>query len=192
MRRSRKQPRQGPRKGKVQARRTLPSGLPRFLTAPDHLTMVLPINLPFVAATLSTLPVGLSQLNLVARWSNLTPYFANVKFHDVTFFPTQMPAASFAEMALLKRHLPFNPDTEDPGQSNPYSIASIALLPGYQRWNQGNGQLTPRTYKLGFSMRRATLAADQPFLFDLAYYASSMMTVSVFIRVSLTPMRFDL
>lgn len=164
--------------------------MPRQLTSPDKLDMVIPMTIPLVAATLSTLPIGATQLNLNARWSNITSYFANVKFHSITFVPTQMPTASYAEIALLRRHLPFNPTSEDAAQSNPYSMASIALLPGYQRWNQGNGTLEPRTYKLGFSVRRSTFATDQPFLFDLAYYSSQLITINAFIRLTLTTIVF--
>jgi len=187
--RSRKQPRQGKPRNKPPGPN--PSGLPRSLMAPDNLCMVIPLTVPLVATTLSTLPIGATQLNLNARWSNISTYFANVKFHDVTLVPTQMPAASYAEVALLRRHLPYNPTSEDSGQSNPYSIASIALLPGFQRWNQGNGTLKPRTYRLGFSLRRSTFATDQPFLFDLAYYSSSLITINMFLRLSLTTVRFD-
>lgn len=190
--RRRGQPRQGRSRRAAPPPANSPAGLPRSLMAPDQLHMVLPITLPFVATTLSALPIGASQLNLNARWSNITSYFMNVHFIDITFVPTQMPAASFAEMALIKRHLPFDPTSEDAGQSAPYSIASIALLPGYQRWNQGNGSLKPRTYKLGFKMRRGTFATDQPFLFDLAYYSSHLITISAFIRVTLSELLFNI
>lgn len=186
------QPRQGRRRKAAPTQPRSPAGLPRSLMAPDHLQMVLPLTIPFVATTLSTLPVGAAQLNLNARWSNITSFFMNVHFIDVTFVPTQMPASSFAEMALIKRHLPFDPTSEDAGQSNPYSIASIALLPGYQRWNQGNGNLRPRTYKLGFKMRRGTFATDQPVLFDLAYWSSNIITVSAFLRITLSELLFNI
>ncbi len=146
--------------------------------------MCIPLTITTAAATLATTQVGYSQLSSNARWSNISSYFVDVRFHDITIMPSALGAAGFCELALLRKHLPYNPSTADSSSAAPYSIASISLLPGYAKWNQGNGSFAPVCYKLGFQMRTATFTTDMPVLIEMASYASAATTLLVFVRVS--------
>ncbi len=177
-----KQPRQG-----IVVRETIlqQEPIPRCLTN-NSASMTIPISITTAAATLATTQVGYSQLSLIARWANISSYFVNVNFIDVTFLPTSLSAAGYCEVSFLRKHLPYNPTSSDSSSAAPYSVASLALLPGYQKWNQGNGDLGPRTYKLGYKMRQATFNTDQPVLFEFMSYASAATTLLVLLRVSFT------
>lgn len=146
--------------------------------------MSIPLTLTIAATTLATTQVGNVQLSAVARWANLSTYFLNVRFIDVTLVPTTIAAAGFLEIAFMRKHLPYDPDSADAPSAAPYSQASLALLPGYQKWNQGNGALKARTYPLNFRMRTSTFTTDAPVLFELFSFASAATTVLAFVRVS--------
>ena len=148
------------------------------------------MSIPFIitigATTLATTQIGNTQLSGIARWANISTYYQHVHFIDVTLVPTTLTAAGFLEVAFMRKHLPYNPDSADSSSAAPYSQASLALLPGYQKWNQGNGALRARTYSLDFKMRVSTFTTDAPNLFELYSFASSATTVLAFMRVSLT------
>lgn len=146
--------------------------------------MSIPIVITTGATTLATTQVGYTQLNAVARWANISTYFVNVRFHDVMIIPSSLAAAGFCEIAFLRKHLPYNPSTADSSSSAPYSIASLALLPSFKKWNQGNGSFEPAVYPLGFSLRPSTFATDMPVLFELMSYASAATSLLVFVRVT--------
>ena len=174
-----RQPRQG-----ILVNKTNPP-LPRSL-AINSAQMTIPVTMVTGAATLATSQVGYTQLSAVARWANISSYFVDVHFIDVTVLPLSLSAAASIELAFLRKHLPYNPTTADSASAAPYSTASLCLLPGYQRWQQGNGDIVGRTYKLDFQMRVATFTTDMPVLFELLTFATVATNLLLFVRVSFT------
>ena len=177
-------PRQG--KPRQQDKQRFQAPLPRSLTSGESANFAIPLTFVTAATTLATTQVGYTQLSGIARWANVSSYFLDVHFIDVSFLPLNLAAAGYIEMSFLKKHLPYNPTSSDSSSAAPYSTASLALLPGYQKWNQGNGPLNARTYKLNYRMRVATFNADQPVLFEYMSYASAATNLLAFLRISLT------
>ena len=184
MARPRRQPKQG-RRSRRERKGRFAAPLPRSLTGGESASFAIPLTFTVGATTLATTQVGYTQLSGIARWANLASYFVDVRFIDVTFLPTNLAAAGFLEMSFLRKHLPYNPTSSDSSSAAPYSTASLALLPGYQKWTQGNGLLNGRTFRLNYRMRVATFNADQPVLFEFMSYASAATSMLAFLRVSL-------
>lgn len=158
----------------------------------NRLTILLPFTVTMTGATLTTVQIGYSQVGSLARLVSLNEIFLQVKFLKFSLVPTVLSAAQFAEAAAVPRHLPYNPDSADGVPPAPLSLASLATLPGYRRWNQGNGAVVPLSIKLRASqMRLDRFMTDQPSLLDLCYYASVLTICNCMITCRVSGLKYD-
>lgn len=171
-----KQPKQGRRRNKIQ-RQDVGFSVPSVPTEP-----CVTVACPFIFTTsngttnLQTYSIGYSQLAVSCpRFSQLDDVFLNVRFIRASVTPVGLTAAQYVEWAIVRRHLPFTPSSQDSTQLNPPNIAAILSQPCRGRAQQGCGPYPTTTVKFpaSFSCRIDRFITDQCELFDLLTYATA-------------------
>ncbi len=183
-----RQPRQGA------PRRKGPKAIVRIARQPrtNVVDILLPFTLTTTASTLTVVQVGYTQVGSLPRILSLSEVFLCIKFKSFRYIPTNLAAAQFLEIACIPRHLPYNPDSADGIPPTPASLASIATLPGYKRYNQGNGQITPKTTRLrAAQMRIDRFLTDQPSLLDVCYYSGNITILNCMLAARVSGLKYD-
>lgn len=145
-----------------------------------------------IAASLATTQVGYTQFGTLPRILSLNEVFLCVRFKKFSIVPVSLAAAQFLELAGIPRHLPYNPDTADGVPPAPANLATLATLPGYRKWNQGNGNLSKLAIRLrAQQMRVDRFLTDQPSLLDLVSYAGSVTVCNCTVTAHFSGLKYD-
>lgn len=146
------------------------------------------VSCPFIYTTsngttnLQTYEIGYSQLVMVCpRFGQMDDVFLNVSFLRATCTPVGLTAAQYVEWAMVRRHIPFTPGSQDSVQSNPPNIAAILSQPCHGRAQQGCGKYPTTSVKFppAFTCRIDRFITDQCQLFDLMTYATANINYAI-------------
>lgn len=143
-------------------------------------------------AGFNTMAIGRTQVNLITRYSNLSTTFLDISFTKVVVSPILSTVAQYVAIALVRRHLPYDPNSADAIQPTPTTVSSILSRPGAREFRQGNGNIRPLKFNLSTpSMRIVTFNTDAPSIFDVVTYTSVITTCTVYLYAVFQGVRAD-